>query len=135
MAAAGLSGTPGQENKQVKRIRLTCLSTVRDLYTQKRYGLKKINKNIFLFQDRERQYPQIGIMVEFAIALIGKLDGINRHSFNNFRLRVGKCSHFNQLGTGHIHIYSALLMQTWSQHDFNTWPLKWADYSVNSNLI
>lgn len=55
MAAAGLSGTPGQENKQ----------------------------------DRERQYPQIGIMVEFAIALIGKLDGINRHSFNNFRLRVG----------------------------------------------
>ncbi|XP_022052690.1 adenylate cyclase type 7 isoform X2 [Acanthochromis polyacanthus] len=50
MAAAGLSGTPGQENNQ----------------------------------DRE-----IGIMVEFAIALIGKLDGINRHSFNSFRLRVG----------------------------------------------
>ncbi|XP_030650003.1 adenylate cyclase type 7 [Chanos chanos] len=55
MAAAGLSGTPGQENNQ----------------------------------DRERQQAQIGIMVEFAIALIGKLDGINRHSFNNFRLRVG----------------------------------------------
>ncbi|KAF3832316.1 hypothetical protein F7725_025981 [Dissostichus mawsoni] len=32
---------------------------------------------------------QIGNMVEFAIALIGKLDGINRHSFNSFRLRVG----------------------------------------------
>uniref|UniRef100_A0A672FZF1 adenylate cyclase n=1 Tax=Salarias fasciatus TaxID=181472 RepID=A0A672FZF1_SALFA len=31
----------------------------------------------------------IGIMVEFAIALMGKLDGINRHSFNSFRLRVG----------------------------------------------
>ncbi|XP_040895897.1 adenylate cyclase type 7 isoform X2 [Toxotes jaculatrix] len=55
MAAAGLSGTPGQENNQ----------------------------------DRERQQAQIGNMVEFAIALIGKLDGINRHSFNNFRLRVG----------------------------------------------
>nr|XP_040023086.1 adenylate cyclase type 7 isoform X2 [Gasterosteus aculeatus aculeatus] len=55
MAAAGLSGTPGQENNQ----------------------------------DRERQQAQIGIMVEFAIALIGKLDGINRHSFNSFRLRVG----------------------------------------------
>uniref|UniRef100_A0A3Q3JJF7 adenylate cyclase n=1 Tax=Monopterus albus TaxID=43700 RepID=A0A3Q3JJF7_MONAL len=55
MAAAGLSGTPGQENNQ----------------------------------DKERQYAQIGIMVEFAIALIGKLDGINRHSFNSFRLRVG----------------------------------------------
>ncbi|KAK2853538.1 hypothetical protein Q5P01_006199 [Channa striata] len=55
MAAAGLSGTPGQENKQ----------------------------------DKERQHAQIGIMVEFAMALIGKLDGINRHSFNSFRLRVG----------------------------------------------
>ncbi|XP_062845508.1 adenylate cyclase type 7 [Trichomycterus rosablanca] len=40
-------------------------------------------------QDRERQQAQIGIMVEFAIALMGKLDGINRHSFNSFRLRVG----------------------------------------------
>uniref|UniRef100_A0A672G0P7 Adenylate cyclase type 7 n=1 Tax=Salarias fasciatus TaxID=181472 RepID=A0A672G0P7_SALFA len=55
MAAAGLSGTPGQENNQ----------------------------------DEERQQAQIGIMVEFAIALMGKLDGINRHSFNSFRLRVG----------------------------------------------
>lgn len=55
MAAAGLSGTPGQENHQ----------------------------------DTERQQAQIGIMVEFAIAMIGKLDGINRHSFNSFRLRVG----------------------------------------------
>ncbi|CAL8349932.1 unnamed protein product [Merluccius merluccius] len=55
MAAAGLSGTPGQENNQ----------------------------------DRERQRAQIGNMVEFAIALIGKLEGINRHSFNSFRLRVG----------------------------------------------
>ncbi|XP_064169438.1 adenylate cyclase type 7 isoform X1 [Anguilla rostrata] len=55
MAAAGLSGSPGQENNQ----------------------------------DRERQQLQIGNMVEFAIALVGKLDGINRHSFNSFRLRVG----------------------------------------------
>uniref|UniRef100_A0A668ADH3 Adenylate cyclase type 7 n=1 Tax=Myripristis murdjan TaxID=586833 RepID=A0A668ADH3_9TELE len=55
MAAAGLSGAPGQENNQ----------------------------------DKERQQAQIGNMVEFAIALIGKLDGINRHSFNSFRLRVG----------------------------------------------
>lgn len=44
------------------------------------------------FQDRERQQAQIGIVVEFAIALIGKLDGINRHSFNSFRLRVGECA-------------------------------------------
>lgn len=49
--------------------------------------------NDVLFQDRERQHAQIGNMVEFAIALIGKLDGINRHSFNSFRLRVGECRH------------------------------------------
>ncbi|XP_056140430.1 adenylate cyclase type 7 [Lampris incognitus] len=40
-------------------------------------------------QDRDRQQAQIGNMVEFAIALIGKLNGINRHSFNSFRLCVG----------------------------------------------
>ncbi|KAG8455533.1 hypothetical protein GDO86_001650 [Hymenochirus boettgeri] len=40
-------------------------------------------------QDGDRNYNHIGIMVEFAIALIGKLDLINKHSFNNFRLRVG----------------------------------------------
>lgn len=48
--------------------------------------------NDMFFQDKERQQAQIGIMVEFAIALIGKLDGINRHSFNSFRLRVGECA-------------------------------------------
>ncbi|XP_006121204.2 adenylate cyclase type 7 [Pelodiscus sinensis] len=40
-------------------------------------------------QDKERQHAQIGIVVEYGIALMSKLDGINRHSFNNFRLRVG----------------------------------------------
>ncbi|XP_077314525.1 adenylate cyclase type 7 [Lithobates pipiens] len=40
-------------------------------------------------QDEEKQNAQIGITVEFAMALMQKLDGINRHSFNNFRLRVG----------------------------------------------
>uniref|UniRef100_G3T4S0 Adenylate cyclase type 7 n=1 Tax=Loxodonta africana TaxID=9785 RepID=G3T4S0_LOXAF len=40
-------------------------------------------------QDLERQHAQIGIMVEFSLALMSKLDGINRHSFNSFRLRVG----------------------------------------------
>lgn len=46
--------------------------------------------NDLSYQDKERQQAQIGIVVEFAIAMIGKLDGINRHSFNNFRLRVGE---------------------------------------------
>ncbi|KAM4614475.1 LOW QUALITY PROTEIN: adenylate cyclase type 7 [Discoglossus pictus] len=40
-------------------------------------------------QDKEKQHAQIGITVEYAMALMVKLDGINRHSFNNFRLRVG----------------------------------------------
>lgn len=31
----------------------------------------------------------IGTMVEFAFALVGKLDVINKHSFNDFKLRVG----------------------------------------------
>uniref|UniRef100_A0A8C6S8B8 Adenylate cyclase type 2 n=1 Tax=Neogobius melanostomus TaxID=47308 RepID=A0A8C6S8B8_9GOBI len=37
----------------------------------------------------DRQYMHIGTLVEFAFALIGKLDVINRHSFNDFRLRIG----------------------------------------------
>ncbi|XP_060694101.1 adenylate cyclase type 7 isoform X1 [Hemiscyllium ocellatum] len=40
-------------------------------------------------QDSEKPCTHIGIMVEFATALMSKLDGINRHSFNNFKLRVG----------------------------------------------
>lgn len=31
----------------------------------------------------------IGTMVEFAYALVAKLDAINKHSFNDFKLRVG----------------------------------------------
>uniref|UniRef100_A0A3B3QAN9 Adenylate cyclase type 2 n=1 Tax=Paramormyrops kingsleyae TaxID=1676925 RepID=A0A3B3QAN9_9TELE len=40
-------------------------------------------------QEHDRQYMHIGTMVEFAFALMGKLDVINRHSFNDFKLRVG----------------------------------------------
>ncbi|XP_067399542.1 adenylate cyclase type 4 isoform X2 [Emydura macquarii macquarii] len=40
-------------------------------------------------QDAERSYTHMGIMVEFAVALIAKLDIINKHSFNSFKLRVG----------------------------------------------
>lgn len=41
-------------------------------------------------QDAERSCSHLGTMVEFAVALGSKLDVINKHSFNNFRLRVGK---------------------------------------------
>ncbi|XP_043743114.1 adenylate cyclase type 2 isoform X3 [Cervus elaphus] len=40
-------------------------------------------------EEPERQYMHIGTMVEFAFALVGKLDAINKHSFNDFKLRVG----------------------------------------------
>lgn len=83
MAAAGLSGTPGQENNQVQR--------PRPPGTQRRAPPDLRNDRLGLFyQDKEKQQAQIGILVEFAIAMIGKLDGINRHSFNSFRLRVGE---------------------------------------------
>uniref|UniRef100_A0A8C7MC62 adenylate cyclase n=1 Tax=Oncorhynchus kisutch TaxID=8019 RepID=A0A8C7MC62_ONCKI len=39
--------------------------------------------------EHDRQYMHIGTMMEFAFALVGKLDVINKHSFNDFRLRVG----------------------------------------------
>lgn len=52
--------------------------------------LRLLNEIISDFdEDLERQHAHIGIMVEFSIALMSKLDGINRHSFNSFRLRVG----------------------------------------------
>lgn len=41
-------------------------------------------------QEHDRQYMHIGTMVEFAFALVGKLDVINKHSFNEFRLRIGE---------------------------------------------
>nr|XP_061838375.1 adenylate cyclase type 2-like [Nerophis lumbriciformis] len=40
-------------------------------------------------QEHDRQYMHISTMVEFAFALVGKLDVINKHSFNDFRLRIG----------------------------------------------
>ncbi|XP_053121636.1 adenylate cyclase type 4 isoform X2 [Hemicordylus capensis] len=40
-------------------------------------------------QEAERSYTHLGTMVEFAMALVAKLDIINKHSFNSFKLRVG----------------------------------------------
>ncbi|XP_064416474.1 adenylate cyclase type 2 [Latimeria chalumnae] len=39
--------------------------------------------------DSDRNHTHIGTMVEFATALMSKLDFINKHSFNSFKLRVG----------------------------------------------
>ncbi|KAM7320650.1 hypothetical protein ACRRTK_019903 [Alexandromys fortis] len=52
--------------------------------------LRLLNEIIADFDDEpERQYMHIGTMVEFAYALVAKLDAINKHSFNDFKLRVG----------------------------------------------
>uniref|UniRef100_A0A8P0P6B7 adenylate cyclase n=1 Tax=Canis lupus familiaris TaxID=9615 RepID=A0A8P0P6B7_CANLF len=52
--------------------------------------LRLLNEIIADFDDEpERQYMHIGTMVEFAFALVAKLDAINKHSFNDFKLRVG----------------------------------------------
>ncbi|XP_078284384.1 adenylate cyclase type 2b isoform X2 [Rhinoraja longicauda] len=40
-------------------------------------------------QEADRQYTHIGTMLEFAFALMIKLDVINKHSFNDFKLRIG----------------------------------------------
>ncbi|XP_069796919.1 adenylate cyclase type 4 isoform X2 [Narcine bancroftii] len=40
-------------------------------------------------QDTDRNCGHIGVMVEFALALMAKLDFINKHSFNDFKLRIG----------------------------------------------
>uniref|UniRef100_A0A4W3HJC1 Adenylate cyclase type 4 n=1 Tax=Callorhinchus milii TaxID=7868 RepID=A0A4W3HJC1_CALMI len=40
-------------------------------------------------QEPDRQYTHIGTMLEFGFALMAKLDVINRHSFNDFKLRIG----------------------------------------------
>ncbi|XP_014308566.2 adenylate cyclase type 2 isoform X11 [Myotis lucifugus] len=65
MAATGLSAVPSQEHAQVQ----TCQP--------------------HRAHEPDRQYMHIGTMVEFAFALVAKLDAINKHSFNDFKLRVG----------------------------------------------
>lgn len=45
---------------------------------------------LLFLQEPDRQYMHIGTMLEFAFALVGKLEVINKHSFNDFKLRVGE---------------------------------------------
>ncbi|XP_023186943.1 adenylate cyclase type 2-like isoform X1 [Xiphophorus maculatus] len=52
-------------------------------------GLNTSSVTEYTTQEDDRQYMHLGTMVEFAFALVGKLDVINRHSFNDFKLRVG----------------------------------------------
>lgn len=44
---------------------------------------------LFNLQDNSRSDYYIGTMVDFALAMMSKLDTISKYSFNQFRLRVG----------------------------------------------
>ncbi|XP_008570523.1 PREDICTED: adenylate cyclase type 4 isoform X2 [Galeopterus variegatus] len=93
MAATGLNATSGQDAQQVEQTLLTyrpplgshcwahsgthCCALIGPSWWQAHC------------QDAERSCSHLGTMVEFAVALGSKLDVINKHSFNNFRLRVG----------------------------------------------
>lgn len=47
--------------------------------------------NLWLpLQKVELSYTYVHYMVEFAIALMAKLELINTHSFNSFKLRIGE---------------------------------------------
>lgn len=60
------------------------------MYACPRSRLHGVGYAIPVPQDLERKHVHIGVLVEFSMALMSKLDGINRHSFNSFRLRVGE---------------------------------------------
>ena len=42
-------------------------------------------------QKYELSYTHVRAMVEFAFSLMAKLELINTHSFNSFKLRIGEC--------------------------------------------
>jgi adenylate cyclase 8 len=45
-----------------------------------------------LMQVEEDEYEHVCALVDFALAMKTRLEDVNRHSFNNFYLRVGKLS-------------------------------------------
>lgn len=93
MAATGLNATSGQDTQQVQHpffanqpsplIGGPIIGPYPDVLIDPAGGLAHC-------QDAERSCSHLGTMVEFAVALGSKLDVINKHSFNNFRLRVGE---------------------------------------------
>lgn len=52
-------------------------------------GLNMSTSGQETMQESEKNLTVVGIMVEFAMALMVKLDYINKHSFNAFKLRIG----------------------------------------------
>lgn len=41
-------------------------------------------------QKTDKTYSNVRTMVEFAMAMMSKLDKLNQHAFNNFKLRIGE---------------------------------------------
>ncbi len=46
-------------------------------------------------QEGEDEYLHLTALTDFALAMKDRLDEVNRHSFNNFQLRVGKLCKWN----------------------------------------
>lgn len=86
MAATGLNASPGPEHASQVSQQHTVLLPSGQLLAEKTSNVTFSA----VFQEHDRQYMHIGTMVEFAFALVGKLDVINKHSFNDFKLRVGE---------------------------------------------
>lgn len=54
-----------------------------------------------MFQENGRdELGHLCALVDFAMAMKERLDEVNRHSFNNFQLRIGMCIHNLTLNNG-----------------------------------
>lgn len=43
-----------------------------------------------MFQDAEDSHAHLCALVDFALVMKARLEDVNTHSFNNFKLRVGR---------------------------------------------
>lgn len=92
MAATGLNATSGQDAQPVRQPLPVSPPLGFHWWASARVGLISVPIVVGgpVSQDADRSCSHLGTMVEFAVALGSKLDIINKHSFNNFRLRVGE---------------------------------------------
>lgn len=103
MAAAGLTRElPGEEVKVCVHVHWKFIQTLdllslflkrKDNKIIKRISTEEVNDKPGLWlplQKCDMTYSHVRSMLEFAIALMGKLELINTHSFNSFKLRIGE---------------------------------------------
>lgn len=100
------TGIVSLSNQPYYRLPLVCLFISWTFFLCPHWPLMVDEPN---YQDAERSCSHLGTMVEFAVALGSKLGVINKHSFNNFRLRVGEAPPLlGQYGTHTLQLLSPL---------------------------